>query len=249
MQSLLVSAIPERFFIMTRKTSQYIVFVAIILSFLSCGGTPEKMSKAEQPAMPATVRSVQLEPGDQIEVKFAYLPDFNEVQIIRPDGKIELLLVGEIEAAGKSPSELRTDLISRYSEHFAHPELAVLTRLAFKRKVFVGGSVLIPGVVEMPGNLTALQAIMQAGGFDMKTAEVKDVVVIRSLENGQRQLFSLDFEKSLAGLESQAFPLAPMDIVYVPQTGMTQVAQWFGKLWEIIPARFTAGYFWTPTNN
>ena len=198
---------------------------------------------------PVSIRDVRLEPGDQIEIKFAYLPDFNEIQAIRPDGKIELLLVGEVDAAGKSPSELRDALTKLYAKHFAHPELAVLTRLAIERKVYVGGSVLIPGVLEMPGNLTVLQAIMASGGFDMKTAEVKNVVVIRRQKDGERKLFTLDFEKSLAGVESEPFPLAPMDIVFVPQTNMTEVAQWFGKLWAIIPVRFSTGYFWTTGNN
>ena len=236
-------------FIAILKNSQYLVFMGIMLSFLSCAGTPDKITKHEDLSMPAsmpvTSKSVELEPGDQIEIRFAYMPDFNEIQTIRPDGKVELLLVGEVVAAGKEPSQLRDELFKLYAKHFAHPDLAVFTRLAFKRKVYVGGSVLTPGALDMPGNLTALQAIMASGGFDQKTAEVKKVVVIRRKENGERQLFSLNFEKSLAGVESEPFPLAPMDIVYVPRTNMTEVAQWFSQLWEIIPVRFSTGYFWT----
>lgn len=243
---------PKKGFVAILKNLQYLVFMGVILSFVSCAGTSGSVPRDEKMSMPVTKMStpvmsgnVELEPGDQIEIKFAYIPDFNETQVIRPDGKMELLLVGEVDAAGKTPSELRDELFRLYAQHFAHPELAVLTRLAFKRKVYVGGAVVIPGVLEMPGRMTVLEAIMAAGGFDLVTAEVKKVVVIRKQNNGERQLFSLDFEKSLAGVESEPFPLAPLDIVYVPQTSMTDVSQWFRQLWDIIPVRFSTGYFWT----
>ena len=120
---------------------------------------------AEMSPMPAKVNRVVLAQGDQVEIKFAYSPEFNEMQTIRPDGKLELLLVGEIDAAGKTPSDLRDELTSLYSEHLAHPELAVMTRLSLNQRIYVGGAVRTPGVMEMHGTLTAMEAIMESGGF------------------------------------------------------------------------------------
>ena len=178
---------------------------------------------------------VALVPGDVLEVKFFYTPDLNELQTVRPDGKIALQLIGEVEAEGKSPAKLRDELKDLYTPHLKTPEIAVIIRSFYDRRVYVGGQVMEPGIVEMPGTMTLLEAIMQAGGFDIREAEVRNVVVIRH-RNGQRYGQSIDLKSALTGEEVQPFYLEPKDIVYVPQTTIAKVDQWIDQhINKIIP--------------
>jgi protein involved in polysaccharide export with SLBB domain len=144
---------------------------------------------------------------------------------VRPDGKIALQLVGEVEAEGITPAGLRNELLRLYAPYLKDPEIAVIVRSLFNRRVFVGGQVMTPSIVEMPGKLTVLEAVMQAGGFDMREAEVRNVVVIRHKE-GQRYGYSLNLKSALTGGETQPFFLEPQDVVYVPRTEIAKVGQW-----------------------
>jgi polysaccharide export outer membrane protein len=181
------------------------------------------------PALPAGEPSpperVLLSPGDVIEIKFFYTPQLNEIQSLRPDGKISLQLVGEIEAQGKTPAELSTELANIYSSYLRDPNVAVIVRSFFNRRVYVGGLVLRPGLFDMPAKLTVLEAVMQAGGFDVRDAELRNVIVIRH-KNNQRYGYSLNLKPFLTGGEIEPFYLEPQDIVYVPQTEIAKAGQW-----------------------
>jgi protein involved in polysaccharide export with SLBB domain len=179
--------------------------------------------------------NVTLAPGDVIEVKFFYTPELNELQTVLPDGKIALQLIGEVEVEGKSPAELKNELMKLYSSQLKTPEIAVLVRSFYERRVYVGGQVMAPGIVEMPGTMTLLEAIMQAGGFNVVEAEVRNVIVIRHI-NGQRYGQSIDMKPALTGDKVPPFYLAPKDIVYVPQTTIAKVDQWIDQhINKIIP--------------
>ena len=199
--------------------------VVILMSTLlmGCQSPPRYPSASEvEPAPPPRVALI---PGDVVEVKFFYTPQLNETQTIRPDGKIALQLVGEVEAQGMTPAGLQNKLLRLYAPHLKDPEVAVIVRSFFNRRVFVGGQVMTPSIVEMPGKLTVLEAIMQAGGFDMREAEVRNIIVIRHKE-GQRYGYSLNLKPMMTGGEMQPFFLEPQDIVYVPRTEIAKVGQW-----------------------
>jgi len=168
---------------------------------------------------------VALRSGDEVELKFYYTPELDITQTVRPDGKISLQLIGEIDVLGKNPSELREELLKLYIPHLKKPEIAVIVRSLLNRRVYVGGQVTTPGVIEMLGEIDVLEAIMEAGGFLLPEAELKNVVVIRHRE-GQRYAYSVNLKDSLKGKGSQPFYLQPQDIVYVPRTKITKVGQW-----------------------
>ncbi|MHC4752285.1 MAG: polysaccharide biosynthesis/export family protein [Planctomycetota bacterium] len=196
--------------------------------------TPELIVvKNQLDAVPS--RHVALVPGDVIEVRFYYTPDLNVTQTVRPDGKISFQLVGEVMAQGKSPAELRDELLKLFTPHLKAPEITVIVQSFYDRRVFVGGKVMTPGIVQMPGKMTLLEAIMEAGGFDLREAEVKNVVVIRH-KGGKRQGYALDMKASLAGEETEPFFLEPKDIVYVPRTEIAVLGQWIDQhINKIIP--------------
>ena len=209
--------------------SAAVCWACMLFMFSGCASAPQ-VSPATPPLSKLT-----LAPGDEIEIKFAYSQEFNETQKIRQDGKIEMQFVGEVVAAGKTPTELREELKQLFGQHLKYPQLAVFVRNFDDNRVFVGGEVTRPGIVEMPGRLTALEAIMAAGGFNMETAGTSNIVVIRQ-RDGKYQGQALDLEQTLAGNSAAAYYLEPRDIVFVPQSTIVKVDQWIEQnINSIIP--------------
>ena len=223
------------------KVGQFIgiaIFVIFVLiPALGCqtarpAKTPLEMS-AEIASAPEP--KLILGPGDVVDFKFFYNPELNDSQTVRFDGKISLQLIGEVMAQGKTPMELQEGISKLYASQLRRPEATVIVRSLANRRVYVGGFVRTPGLVEMRTRLTALEAIMQAGGFDMWRAEVKNVVIIRHKDN-QRYGCALDFSGELQGKATQPFYLEPMDIVYVPRTTISKVNLWIDQyINQIIP--------------
>ena len=192
---------------------------------------------------------VILAPGDLVDVKFFYTPELNESQNIRPDGKITLQLAGEVMAAGLTPSQLQSDLEKKYAGLIEKPSVAVIARTLNHRNVYIGGAVNRPGMIEMPGDLTALSAILQAGGFNPREASLENVLVIRQ-EGETRKTFCLDFREDLEGGIPQApFYLHAQDIVYVPRTKIVDAIQWVDQHINKIVPQFGFTYYHTAGNN
>jgi protein involved in polysaccharide export with SLBB domain len=219
----------------TARKLSHAICIFLLASLLAACQTstpalqPFPDAKSEAPAR------ITLKPGDVVEIKFAYAGQFNDSQTVRPDGKIEMQLIGEVVAEGKTPSELRDELVNLYTPQLKHPELAVVVRGLYERRVYVGGEVNKPGPVDIPGEMTALEAIMLAGGFNLERAEVQNVIVARN-RDGRWVGQTLDFKDALAGREAQPFYLQPRDIVYVPRTTIADVDLWMQQyLWRLLP--------------
>lgn len=109
------------------------VSLALVGSLYVQGRTPEDVESELRERLRALAgapgaRDYLLQPNDEIEIKFPYAPQFNEVQKLRPDGKIALQLVGSLDAQGLSPEELQSQLKSRYARFLRTPELTVIVR-------------------------------------------------------------------------------------------------------------------------
>jgi protein involved in polysaccharide export with SLBB domain len=198
--------------------SYFILFLLFGCSVMQPAMTMEQLAAAPQ------VRET-LVPGDVVDVKFYYTPELNESQMIRPDGTITMQLIGKVMASGKTPEELQKDLIKLYGPELKKPEVEVIIKNKEDRKVYVGGEVKNPGIVEIPGQLTALEAIKRAGGFKRPEANTSKVLLIRQ-ENGKNTGCILDMQKVLEGREKEVVYLHPHDVVYVPPTSITKLNDW-----------------------
>ncbi len=181
--------------------------------------------ESSAPEGPSGQPRVTLEAGDVVEVRFFYTPELNVSQAVRPDGRIALQLIGDVPVQGKSPEDLRQELLTLYQPHLKEPDVAVIVQSFLHRRVFVGGQVLRPGVIPMPRPMTALDAIMESGGFQLPQAEVGNVIIIRH-ENDQRYGYCIDLKPALRGGPVRPFYLEPEDVVYVPRTRITEIGQW-----------------------
>lgn len=158
---------------------------------------------------------VLLREGDILRILFPSAPNLNASQQIRRDGKITLQLVGEVDAAGLTAAQLEKALIEKYRSQLTSPEVTVAVESS-SFSAFVTGAVIKPGKITSSRPITALEAIMEAGGFDYVKANLKAVKVIRN-EGGKVNNFTLDLKRVIDGKETQPFYLKPSDIVYVPE--------------------------------
>lgn len=196
-----------------------IIYLFIVITSAGCGIKP-LVSQEE-----TTQQDVILGAGDVINIKFFNTPELDEIQTVRPDGEIALKLIGEVDVEGKTPSELQSNIIELYSNQLKNPEITVIVESLYSSRVYVTGEVNTPGVIDFPGRLTALEAIIQSGGFNVNTAKSNEVSVLR-YKNGRRFRYQLNLKRVLKGKDEEPFFLKPFDIVYVPQNTGTIVNRW-----------------------
>jgi polysaccharide export outer membrane protein len=219
---------------MTKRKWQIAVVItgciSVLVLLIGCQTFPKEVKIAPVEFEPKEYPEpeVKLNPGDSLEIRFFYTPELNTVQTIRPDGKIALQLIGEVMAQGKTPIELKEDLHEQYKQHIKQLDITVIVQIFSNRRVYVGGQVNTPGSIPMPGKLTALEAIMLAGGINLQNGSYENVLIIRYEDNTWAGVM-LDLQKVLAGENVEQFCLEPQDIVYVPETRIAEVNRWIDQ--------------------
>jgi len=161
--------------------------------------------------------------GDVLEIVFYGAPELNQNRPVGPDGLVPLVLIGPVQAVGRTLEDLTQDLTERYRREVVQPEITVSVTQFSGMKVYVGGEVNQAGMLPYHGGLTVVQAIMQAGGF-RDTARLTQVVLIRKGEGGQPLGGFVDVKKVLKGAHFELdAPLQPSDIVFVPRSSIGNV--------------------------
>lgn len=158
---------------------------------------------------------MNLREGDVLKISFPGSPSLDTTQTIRRDGKITMQLVGDVDAAGMTPSALEQKLVELYKSQISSSQVTVQV-VSSSLPVYVTGMVLRPGKIVSDHPITALDAIMEAGGFDYSKANLKNVVVIRQEGNVMKN-YKLNLKDVLGGKTHEPFYLKPDDIVYVPE--------------------------------
>ena len=181
----------------------------------SHSGASSWTNQLGQLSAPIHSESLVLREGDVLKISFPGSPNLDTVQQIRRDGKITLESVGEITAVGFTPPDLEKEISKAYGSQLVTKEVTVVVTSS-SLPVFVTGAVLRPEKVLSDHPLTALEAIMEAGGFDYSTANMKDVRVIRQ-ENGSEHTYVLNLKLVMQGKKTDPFYLKPYDIIYVPE--------------------------------
>ena len=212
-------------------------FVLLSVALYGCATTPKWSEMPLPPAAAADAAAaptaapeekIVLQAYDTIRIKFLYWPELDDEQMIRPDGKISLLMVGEVEAQNRTPDELQKELIKLYEPKLNEPEINVVVSSLANNRVYIGGEVSTPGLILIQGKLTLLSAIMQAGGFLQASAKKSSVVVVRQ-QAGKQFARTVDLSDALKGTETEPFYLQPYDTVYVPRTAITHVNEFVAQ--------------------
>ncbi|MGE5478451.1 MAG: polysaccharide biosynthesis/export family protein [Bacteroidales bacterium] len=225
------------------KALRMLLAVIPTLALMACAGTVVKNPTPIANAPRASATSYIIEPGDGLDVRFFYNPELNEEVTVRPDGNISLPLVGEMRAAGRTPTQLEQSLRDSYSRELRQAAITVMVKGFAGQRVYVDGEVGTPQMVNIAGNLSAMQAVASAGGFK-PSARKGEVLVIRRSGTTQPVVIPVDLDAAISGTDtSQDILLQPYDVVYVPKTAIAEVNQFIDQYFrQNIPIPFGVGY-------
>ena len=220
---------------MTKKS--IIVVVALIASGLIIGCASQQSNVVPEAAALTAAPTTEpapyfIQPGDQLDIKFFYNPELNETLTVRPDGKISLQLVDEVQAAGLKPSELDEELTKKYSQELKKPMIAVIVKSFGGQRIFVGGEVNRQGLITIAGNMTPLQAVLNAGGFK-ETASPENAIIIRKGPGNKPIPIAMNLGDAMQGKTGKAdFLLQPDDVVYVPKSAIAKANKFVNQYIE-----------------
>ena len=173
----------------------------------------DKADTKAKPQAPALAEDYRLGSGDKIRVEVYKDTQLSQSAQVRPDGKITLPLVGDIEATGKTPLELRDGITKALKEYMTNPVVAVIVLEATASTAYVLGEVAHPGAVNLQGPVTVLQAIAMAGGLK-DFANSKNIRILRKGPAGV-QTIAFNYKDAVKGIGGQVY-LRPGDTVIVP---------------------------------
>jgi polysaccharide export outer membrane protein len=135
--------------------------------------------------------------------------------VVRPDGRITLPLINEVQAGGLTPEALRTRIVEQASKFFEDPNVSVVVKQINSRRVYVTGLVAKPGAYPISTPTTVLQLLSLAGGVS-EFADTKNIVVMR-FESGQQKAYKFNYREVKKGEKlKQNILLQPGDTVVVP---------------------------------
>ncbi len=164
-----------------------------------------------------------LHPGDVLEIQYRYTPEFNQTVTVQPDGFISLEIGGDLKVAGRNLAQVRSGILARARTRLESPELLVVLKEFQKPYVVVAGEVLQPGKLEMRENLTAVQAVLLAGGFK-DSARSSQILVFRKLNAETAEVRSLNLRtlKRTSDLEND-LTLQAGDMILVPRNRISKI--------------------------
>jgi len=154
-------------------------------------------------------------PDDILDVIFWRDKDMSALVSVRPDGRVTLPLLNDMQAAGLTPEQLRTSVMTAATKFVEDPNVTVVVKAINSRKVFVTGMVAKPGPYPLMGPTTVMQALSVAGGIQ-EFADSKNILIMRT-ENGRPVAYRFNYKEVLKRKNlKQNIELKPGDTVVVP---------------------------------
>lgn len=154
-------------------------------------------------------------PEDVLDIKVWKEADISRTVPVRPDGKISLPLLNDVQAAGLEPMQLQAAIREGLKKFISDPQVTVIVMQINSRRIFVLGEVARPGAFPMLPNMTVLQALSAAGGFS-QFAKLSAIYVLRT-ENGRQVTLPFNYKEVIrGGRPEQNITLKPGDTIVVP---------------------------------
>jgi polysaccharide export outer membrane protein len=167
-----------------------------------------------------------LHSGDVLDIQYRYTPEFNQTVTVQPDGYISLEMGGDLKVAGRNLEQVRNGILARARTRLQSPELTVVLKEFQRPYVVVAGEVAQPGKFELRENLTAVQAVLLAGGFK-DSAKSSQILVFRKLNAETAEVRSLNFKTMTrtSDLEND-LTLQPGDMILVPRNRLSKIERY-----------------------
>jgi len=154
--------------------------------------------------------------GDLLAVNVWKEPDVTRSVPVRPDGRISLPLVGEIQASGKTPLQLEHEIAERLKAYITDADVTVIVEQINSEKVNVLGRVQKPGSYPIVGGMTVLDVLATVGGFQ-EFAKQKDIYILRVAADGAQNRIPFNYKDVIKGKHpEQNIRLQSHDTVVVP---------------------------------
>ena len=207
-------------------TSRTIVLPALLAVAIGCAGTAGAQQPLQVPlqspepagaSTDATTTSVDyvIGPDDILGVVFWELPNHGGDVIVRPDGKITLPLLNDVQAAGLTPEQLRESIVTGSAKFVRDPTVSVVVKQINSRRVYVTGRVAKPGTYSLTTPVTVLQLLALAGG--VSDYAKKDRIVVMRTEDGRTVSHKFNYSDVIQGKKlEQNIQIKPGDTVIVP---------------------------------
>jgi polysaccharide export outer membrane protein len=174
----------------------------------SSSTTPSQMAPASQGGTEYIIG-----PEDVLHVAVWKETDLTATLPVRPDGKISLPLLNDVQAAGMTPQQLAASLTEKLKKYISDPHVTVVVTTINSKRIYLVGEVLHTGATPLAPNMTVLQALSSAGLNQF--AKTKGIYVLRT-ENGKQQKLPVDYRKLVKGRVDQNYLLKPGDTIVVP---------------------------------
>lgn len=189
----------------------FCLFLIPLLSFIACassGGIRANNKLAEE-----ILNKYIIQPGDTLLIDILENTNTSRTIPVRPDGKITLPQINDIQAAGLTPLQLRENLLNEYKLFYNVVEISVTVTNITGYKITIVGRVHRPGQITLPDKTTFLEAIAIAGGLQ-DWAKSKKIYIIREIAGNHKKI-NLNYNKILDSTEENIWVL-PGDIIVVP---------------------------------
>jgi len=204
---------------LTRRIGAMAAVAGVVLGLAGCGTNPNANLTPEQQAATPDYEYL-IGPGDTMEVFVWGNPDLSTTVVVKPDGKITTRLVENIEASGKTASQLARDIEKAYSQYVKSAVVSVIVNNFVGvpyQQVRVVGEAQKPLAVPYRKHMTVLDAMIEVGGLT-DFASGNKAVLVRNFE-GKREVLQLRLDDLLKdGDISANAPMYPGDIVIIPES-------------------------------
>lgn len=198
-----------------------LLLAAVVAPALAgCGTTAPAAAGASGSAVPAAAAALEdyrIGPADVLHITVWRNDQLSGEVPVRPDGKISLPLLNDVQAAGRTALELRDEIARRLKEYVTSPAVTVAVKEINSLKVNVLGQVEKPGVIEVKRRVSVLEAIALAGGLTPFAAPNR-MVVLRKAPDGRLVRIGIRYNDLISGDDRQNILLQRDDTVMVPQS-------------------------------
>jgi polysaccharide biosynthesis/export protein len=201
--------------------------VSVLTLAISAGAQQDAGSKpSSQPTIPAVATEVSkpaattdgnyvIGPQDVLDISVWKEPEVSRVVPVRPDGKISLPLLNDVQAAGLTPAVLAAQITESLKKYVTSPQVTVIVTTINSQRVYISGEVVRPGAFPMLPGMTVMQALTSAGGFT-PFAKMKSIYVLRE-EGGKRAKYPFNYKQVVNGKNTdQDIQLKAGDTIVVP---------------------------------
>lgn len=177
--------------------------------------TPAATNKTTSVAPAEASADYKIGPQDMVRVDVWKEPDISRTIPVRPDGKISLPLLNDVQAAGLTSMQLAGVIREGLTKYITNPQVTVTVTEINSRRVYCNGEVIKPGALALLPNMTALQAISSCGGFT-QFARIKSIYILR-VEDGKQVQHPFNYKDVVKGKKAEDnILLQPGDVIVVP---------------------------------